>query len=320
VVAVTAVNDAPTLSVPGALTFFANTALTIAGIVAGDIDVNQGSGEVQADLLVQHGTITLGSAAGLAFVSGGDGTSAMTFTGALASVNAALHNLVYKGNVNFAATDTLRVSVDDGGNTGTGGPRSATKTIGLAPVTNQVRMQPSASVPGKQDLVIYGTVGNDLISVAFTGISTIRMTVTMNGAVRGTTFAPTGRVLVFGQDGNDPQTISSKIALSTVLDGGAGNDSLTGGKGNDVLLGGAGEDRLNKGAGRNVLIGGLGADVLSGGSGDDLLIGGSTAHDANGAALDAVLATWASGSSYATRVANLRAVWLIKGSTVFDDL
>src|SRR5262249_12081099 len=89
---VVAVNDAPVLTVPGLRTFFANTSLVLAGISARDMDVTQGTGQMRAILSVQHGTLTLGNTAGLSFVSGGNGQAAMTFTGSLASVNAALNN------------------------------------------------------------------------------------------------------------------------------------------------------------------------------------------------------------------------------------
>jgi len=56
------------------------------------------------------------------------------------------------------------------------------------------------------------------------------------------------------------------------IDGGGGNDTLTGGDaadrlrgeaGNDVLFGGAGSDLLEGGAGNNTLTGGAGADVFA---------------------------------------------------------
>src|SRR5262249_11827547 len=72
------------------------------------------------------------------------------------------------------------------------------------------------------------------------------------------------------------------------------------------LLGGGGADLLQGGAGRNILIGGGGADRLVGNSDDDVLIAGTTAFDGDAPALAALLAEWASGRDYATRVANLR--------------
>ncbi len=54
-----------------------------------------------------------------------------------------------------------------------------------------------------------------------------------------------------------------------LLQGYAGNDSLSGGDGNDRLFGYGGNDMLNGENGNDVLVGGKGADFLSGGTGND---------------------------------------------------
>jgi hypothetical protein len=89
------------------------------------------------------------------------------------------------------------------------------------------------------------------------------------------------------------------------IDGGAGDDTLTGGAGSSLLLGGLGNDTLRSGSGRAVLIGGAGLDKLTGGNNDDLLVAGQTAHDANAAALAMILAEWASPASYLLRISHL---------------
>ena len=65
---------------------------------------------------------------------------------------------------------------------------------------------------------------------------------------------------------------------------------------------------------------------MYGEGGDDILIGGTTVHDANEAALVAIMAEWTSDNDYATRVANIRAglgqsagFRLSAGVTVTDD-
>ncbi len=66
-----------------------------------------------------------------------------------------------------------------------------------------------------------------------------------------------------------------------VIEGGAGDDALTGrsvqlegGDGNDVLRGGAGKEGLDGGRGDDVLDGQAGDDYIDGGAGDDTLRGG----------------------------------------------
>jgi hypothetical protein len=74
---------------------------------------------------------------------------------------------------------------------------------------------------------------------------------------------------VNGGAGNDTIT-GSKFADD--LRGGGGNDTLNGGDGNDTLTGGAGIDTLNGGNGNDTLSGGAGIDTLNGGDGDDIFL------------------------------------------------
>jgi Ca2+-binding RTX toxin-like protein len=65
-----------------------------------------------------------------------------------------------------------------------------------------------------------------------------------------------------GDDTVDASALSAGVVLLTV-DGGTGNDVLTGSDGDDVLDGGDGDDAL---------IGGPGVDVLDGGPGDNIIM------------------------------------------------
>ncbi|MCU9840596.1 Ig-like domain-containing protein, partial [Ruegeria sp. WL0004] len=62
-----------------------------------------------------------------------------------------------------------------------------------------------------------------------------------------------------------------------ILSGGAGNDSILGGGGNDRLRGEDGNDTLDGGDGADTVSGGAGDDLLSGEDGDDLIVGGDGA-------------------------------------------
>src|SRR5205823_7848331 len=57
-----------------------------------------------------------------------------------------------------------------------------------------------------------------------------------------------------------------------VLDGGMGNDYLSGSDGGDILRGGDGDDYIDGGTGNDVLDGGAGNDVLSGYTGSDVYL------------------------------------------------
>src|SRR5207248_79864 len=76
-------------------------------------------------------------------------------------------------------------------------------------------------------------------------------------------------IRVLGLTGDDRVAVGTGV-IGTVLDGGAGDDFLSGGTGNDMLDGGAGNDTMSGGSGDDVLTGGPGSDTLDGGSGDDV--------------------------------------------------
>lgn len=127
-----------------------------------------------------------------------------------------------------------------------------------------------------------------------------------------------GNNLLIGGSGHD---VLYGAAGNDVLLGGDGNDDLFGGSGDDVLVGGNGDDCLDGGTGRDLMIGSQDNDRLKGGDGEDILIGGYTIHDNNLAALDAVMAVWTSSASFTTRVNTLKnAGGLLQGGVaVFDD-
>lgn len=80
----------------------------------------------------------------------------------------------------------------------------------------------------------------------------------------------TGDDLISGFNGDDQLTGGAGVDF---LIGDNGIDTLAGDAGNDVLLGGAGQDDLAGGDGVDLLVGGAGNDTLDGGAGDDLLAG-----------------------------------------------
>lgn len=71
-----------------------------------------------------------------------------------------------------------------------------------------------------------------------------------------------------GTAGNDVLAAEAG-STGALLDGGSGNDNLTGGDHADILIGGLGNDTLLGGAGSDFLRGGSGADSMIGGAGSD---------------------------------------------------
>lgn len=86
----------------------------------------------------------------------------------------------------------------------------------------------------------------------------------VNGVARGDGF----KVVTLGT--SDDDVFDESVATENYyIDGGRGDDRLTGGSGNDFLQGGAGADRLTGGDGDDSFIGGAGKDRITGGAGDD---------------------------------------------------
>jgi PKD repeat protein len=157
--------------------------------------------------------------------------------------------------------------------------------------------------------------------------------------------AEINKIVVLVCDGNDIVTIAGNIKITTLIDGGAGNDKLKGGAGADIILGAEGNDMLIGGRGRDILIGGDGCDRIIGNAGDDILIGGTTLFDIDDSnlgqaqvilgqefdeALMSILAEWNSERDFTIRMNNLidgsgsderlnSLYFLQKGVTVFDD-
>lgn len=85
--------------------------------------------------------------------------------------------------------------------------------------------------------------------------------------------------VVQGLAGNDTLTGSSG---GDSIGGGAGDDVLNGEVGNDSMTGWNGNDLLNGGSGNDILQGGDGLDTLNGGDNADTLKGGNDADELNG--------------------------------------
>jgi hypothetical protein len=88
---------------------------------------------MQVTLSVSHGTLTLAGTTGLTF-SAGDGTSdaTITFTGTVSAINTAIDGMSYSVTPFYSGADTLTITTNDQGNTGSGGPLSDTDTVAIS--------------------------------------------------------------------------------------------------------------------------------------------------------------------------------------------
>ena len=146
------------------------------------------------------------------------------------------------------------------------------------------------------------TVGTDNIHLAQAGVSGFEdLTITQDGSdVLIDTGQGTIRVKNIDADDLDASSFTFRLeggsgddtlsggGLDDYIYGGAGADTLSGGgdvdeiyggAGDDTLYGGAGDDRLEGGSGADKIYGGAGFDSIAGGDGDDSLYGGTGAID-----------------------------------------
>lgn len=142
VIAVAAVNDAPSWSVASRTVFaleFSQTNFT--GISVTDPDAGEDRlSALSCNVSCAHCSLRLNSTAGLV-MHATHSPSRVAFSGALEHIQAALARLFYLGDRGFSGNDTVAVSVRDNGFTGSGGSLSAQTTM-----TVVVAAVPGASI------------------------------------------------------------------------------------------------------------------------------------------------------------------------------
>jgi Ca2+-binding RTX toxin-like protein len=147
---------------------------------------------------------------------------------------------------------------------------------------------------GNDDIVV--TAVNGVLSVTSrtgTAIARLPGPIDTCAAVSGVIQCPPPStslsfVTVWGDQGDDHLSLGGNYpsTMTTVMDGGPGNDTLDGTAGDDILYSGqSGGDVLNGGDGSDALLGlGTGGDRLNGGNGNDQLVTDDVCqgHDYNG--------------------------------------
>lgn len=146
---------------------------------------------------------------------------------------------------------------------------------------------------GSTDSVsVHGGPGADTLEVAANGAA-VRVTrgeFTLDALA---TEAAHDSIRLFGAEGNDVLTASGNLAalVSVLIDGGDGNDVITGGNGHDTLIGGNGNDVITGKQGNDAVFmnagndtarwePGDGNDVVEGGPGSDsVIVTGSSASE-----------------------------------------
>jgi hypothetical protein len=223
-----AVDSAPVNTVPGTQTINENTSLVFSSANGNQISVadsdSRGYPE-QVALVVLNGTLTLSGTTGLTFISGtGTGDASMQFTGTLTAINNSLNGMTYTPAVNFNGSDGLGITVNDLGNTGSGGPKSTTSGVGIT--VNHIDVAPVNTVPGAQSLndnasLVFSSANSNQISIADSDSGGNAEQVTLSvGSGTLNLSSTAGLTLISGANGSASMTVQGTLAnLNADLNG-----------------------------------------------------------------------------------------------------
>ncbi|OQY43199.1 MAG: hypothetical protein B6242_15155, partial [Anaerolineaceae bacterium 4572_78] len=141
-----------------------DTDLTITGL---SIDDDSGLNTMQFSLSCSDGTITLNSTTGLNIVSGGDGTSSMTYQGDKTNINNAISSITYLGDptgfdtFGFYGVDTITLDISDLGQFGSGGIQTDSYSFNVdlsASNDSPVIHVPTAQTTDEDTILDFGTM------------------------------------------------------------------------------------------------------------------------------------------------------------------
>ncbi len=135
---VVASNDPPLLTVPSPVVVAEEGTIGLPGITVSDVDARGANLQVTLNIPAVAGTLTATGSGGAGVT--GAGTNSLQITGNITDTNATLASLSFTGALDYnsnagpSTTNTpavLSISVSDQGNTGIGGPKTATGTLNI---------------------------------------------------------------------------------------------------------------------------------------------------------------------------------------------
>jgi hypothetical protein len=232
-ITITAVNDAPTATItPATYAATEQTPLTLHGTGLSIADLDAGSSTVVATVSVVSGVLSAGAGTTGVAISG-SGSNTITLTGTLAQINNLLAG-TGSGTLSYIinsdappASDTLTLSINDQGNTGSGGALSGsdTATINIAAVNDAptATITPTTYAATEQtSLALHGTGLS--IGDADAASSAVKVTFTV---VSGTLSAAAGTTgVTVGGSGTNTLTLTGTVLQINNLLAGVGSGTL----------------------------------------------------------------------------------------------
>jgi hypothetical protein len=240
---VTGVNDAPVNTVPVEQdAIFSRTATAITGLSVSDAD--SGAGETTA-LNVLHGTLNVATVGGGAAVTNNN-TATVTLTGTaeqIATTLAATNGVLYTSGA-YTGPDTLTLTTNDNGATGTGAHPNVVSTEALGVIPKVWFIDNTASAVGEDgsqahpfhSIAAFNAINDGGAGHAQTGDYIYLKTGTGTYSETDGIHLLNGQQLIGGGDGltfTDPLNNANTLTIETagtrpVIDvtGGAGNDAI----------------------------------------------------------------------------------------------
>ena len=125
-----------------------------------------GGGIESVTLSAGHGTVKILSFSGVTITGGANNSGSITFTGTLQDLNTALSEISYRGASGYFGPDALTITINDLGNSGAGGPQSATEVVPITITLDRLGAATNDTAAGVEDTVIqadaaHGVLAND---------------------------------------------------------------------------------------------------------------------------------------------------------------
>ncbi len=105
-----------------------NEDVTLSGLSVQIDDDDAGASLVEVAIEVSNGIAALDTT-GVTVLSGGSGSSTIVFEGTVANINTVLSNFSYTPTIDFVGLGNVQITVDDRGNIGAGGAKTATESL-----------------------------------------------------------------------------------------------------------------------------------------------------------------------------------------------
>lgn len=219
----TPVNDEPVIAVPGAITVeederFSFEPAANGTFVVTDVDAST----LRATVSVSNGVLIVPeNVFGLSIDGTRTGDDSLTFLGSQVAINRALNRLVYEPNADFTGSDTLSLTVNDRGLSGSGGALEVSDTVGITvlndddPPRNEV---PGAQTTAEDTTLVFGETRRIAVSDVDAPAGGLQVSLTAtNGLLDLSTTS--GLSFSAGGDGTAAMTFTGQIAdINTALD------------------------------------------------------------------------------------------------------